>query len=237
MRPSELGCCHHDAPQLQDSSVKMKMIRLTFFAVAAAIAAGCSSQPPREQLPQGQPIGGESAPDQNAESFVALPPLDETEYAEEAAEGVNADQQAPQESTSAVAEVTPREQYQAISALPEAESRSLQFSLSTQSFNYSENGEQVVSGPIASGKASSPTPTGKYRILSKAKDKESSRYDNEIGTPAWMPYSMQFYGNYFLHEGYLPGEPASHGCIRLGHYDARLLFERMKIGDPVMVSK
>ena len=27
-----------------------------------------------------------------------------------------------------------------------------------------------------------------------------------------------------------------HGCVRLGHHHAKLLFERMKIGDPVVVS-
>lgn len=122
-------------------------------------------------------------------------------------------------------------------AVPEAETRALQFYLNTQTFDYIEDGEVFVSGPIASGKARSPTPTGNFSVLSKNKDKESSRYDNEIGTPAWMPFSMQFYGNYFVHEGYLPGQPASHGCIRMGHYDARLLFERMKVGDPVVVSK
>lgn len=217
----------------------MKMIRLTFFAMVVAVATGCSSHPPREALPESQPVADESASGQPEDSFVTLPPEDNRESVDDTAElsGEGEDPQAPQEDTTPIADRTPRQQYQTVTALPEAEARGLQFYLSTQSFNYSENGEVVVSGPIASGKARSPTPKGKYRILSKDKDKESSRYDNEVGTPAWMPYAMQFYGNYFLHEGYLPGQPASHGCIRLGHDHARLLFERMKIGDPVIVSK
>ena len=121
--------------------------------------------------------------------------------------------------------------------LPGAEARALQFYLSTQTFDYIEDGEVFVSGPIASGKASSPTPIGNFAVLSKNKDKESSRYTNDLGMQAWMPYSLQFYGNYFVHEGYLPGEPASHGCIRMGHNHAKLLFERMKIGDEVIVSR
>lgn len=119
--------------------------------------------------------------------------------------------------------------------LPEADSRLLTFYLEAQQFDYVEDDEVVLSGPIASGKAQSPTPKGAFRVLSKHKDKVSSKYDNEIGTPAWMPYSLQFYGNYFIHEGWLPGHPASHGCIRLGHKEAKFLFERMKIGDPVKV--
>jgi lipoprotein-anchoring transpeptidase ErfK/SrfK len=214
----------------------MKMIRLAIVLVAS-IAAGCSSQPHREAPPEGQPTAVEATPDEIGESFVALPPDDSTEIPEETAGQPDADPAAQPEATAPISAQNSRQQYLALSALPEAESRALQFYLGSQTFDYVEDGEVLVRGPIASGKASSPTPTGKFRVLSKNEDKESSRYDNEIGTPAWMPYSMQFYGNYFLHEGYLPGEPASHGCIRLGHDHARLLFERMKIGDPVVVSK
>lgn len=214
----------------------MVMIRLAFFLLIAAIAAGCSSNPPREASPQDQAGTVESSPGQTQESFVSLP--DEAAQGAEEISAQPGDDAAAQPGTApTTGELTPKQQYQALATLPEADSRALKFRLSSQTFNYTENGELVVSGPIASGKASSPTPTGKFRVLSKNKDKESSKYDNEIGTPAWMPYSMQFYGNYFLHEGYLPGQPASHGCIRLGHDHARLLFERMKIGDPVVVSK
>jgi len=130
----------------------------------------------------------------------------------------------------------PRHVYETLSARPPADSRAVQFHLGSQTFDYIEDGEVVLSGPIASGKPGSSTPTGKFSVLSKEKDKQSSLYTNEIGTQAWMPYSLQFYGNYFIHEGWLPGYAASHGCIRVGHYSARLLFERMKIGDRVTVS-
>jgi lipoprotein-anchoring transpeptidase ErfK/SrfK len=212
----------------------MKMTRLTL-ALIALVAAGCSSQPPRETLPEVQAGTVDAAAGQAGENFVSLPE-GETEVTQEATEQPDEEPATQMEAATPIAEQDSRQQYAALSALPEADSRALQFYLGTQTFNYIEDGEVVVAGPIASGKASSPTPTGKYRILSKDKDKESSRYDNEVGTPAWMPYSMQFYGNYFLHEGYLPGQPASHGCIRLGHHHARLLFERMKIGDQVVVS-
>jgi lipoprotein-anchoring transpeptidase ErfK/SrfK len=213
----------------------MKTIRIAA-CLTVTIAAGCSSNPPQDLPPEAAivPVHQDSA--QRGESFVALPEP-EPEDAEQAPDRRNEDIDAQPQATTPAGGKTPREQYSFLSTLPEAESRALQFYLSTQTFDYTENGDLVVSGPIASGKARSPTPTGKFSVLSKQKDKESSKYDNEIGTPAWMPYSMQFYGNYFVHEGWLPGQPASHGCIRMGHNHAKLLFERMKIGDPVTVSK
>ena len=113
--------------------------------------------------------------------------------------------------------------------------RSLTISLGDQAFEYKEDEAVVRSGPISSGKPGNPTPTGRFRVLSKNADKVSSRYTNQLGMQAWMPYSIQFHGHYFLHEGWLPGYPDSHGCVRVGEKDARFLFERLRIGDPVLV--
>ncbi|WP_295404229.1 L,D-transpeptidase [uncultured Thiocystis sp.] len=113
--------------------------------------------------------------------------------------------------------------------------RSLTIKLGTQQFIYSVNGEIARTGPISSGAVGYPTPTGKFAVLGKEKDKVSSRYTNQLGMQAWMPYAIQFHGHYFLHEGWLPGYPDSHGCVRLGEKDARFLFEQMQLGDPVDV--
>jgi lipoprotein-anchoring transpeptidase ErfK/SrfK len=116
-----------------------------------------------------------------------------------------------------------------------AKRRSLTISLGDQAFEYKEDEAVVRSGPISSGKPGNATPTGRFKVLSKDEDKVSSRYTNQLGMQAWMPYSIQFYGHYFLHEGWLPGHPDSHGCVRVGEKDARFLFERLRIGDPVLV--
>jgi lipoprotein-anchoring transpeptidase ErfK/SrfK len=116
-----------------------------------------------------------------------------------------------------------------------AKHRSLTISLGEQSFEYKEDESVVRSGPISSGKPGNPTPTGRFKVLSKDEHKVSSRYTNQLGMQAWMPYSIQFYGHYFLHEGWLPGHPDSHGCVRVAEKDARFLFERLRIGDPVLV--
>src|SRR3989344_7894457 len=80
------------------------------------------------------------------------------------------------------------------------------------------------------------TPTGKYRIQTKEKEHFSS-----IGN-VWMPYSMQFFGNFFIHgwPQYPDGRPVpegfSGGCIRLSQESAKKLFEKMEIGAPIFVT-
>jgi hypothetical protein len=52
-----------------------------------------------------------------------------------------------------------------------------------------------------------------------------------------MPYSLQFRGPYFVHEGWVPGYADSHGCVRLRYEDARLLFDRIQLGDRIAVKR
>ncbi|QIK37925.1 L,D-transpeptidase [Caldichromatium japonicum] len=113
--------------------------------------------------------------------------------------------------------------------------RQLVISLAQQRFVYREDGTLVRSGPVSSGAPGHSTPKGRFRVLSKDPEKVSSRYTNQLGMPAWMPYAIQFHGHYFLHEGWLPGHPDSHGCVRLHEADARFLFERLQPGDPILI--
>src|SRR3989344_795073 len=79
------------------------------------------------------------------------------------------------------------------------------------------------------------TPTGNYKVLGKAVNGYSS-----IGE-VWMPYSVQFYGNYLLHgwPHYDDGTPVpqgySGGCIRLSNEDAKIMYEFVQVGMPVLV--
>jgi hypothetical protein len=79
------------------------------------------------------------------------------------------------------------------------------------------------------------TPTGDYKVLGKSATAYSS-----IGN-VWMPYSIQFYGNYFIHgwPHYDDGTPVpqgySGGCIRLATSDARVVFDFVKVDTPVLV--
>lgn len=80
--------------------------------------------------------------------------------------------------------------------------------------------------PISSGKPSTPTVLGSFRVYSKTP-----------GTNAkGMVDSAYFIRGYATH-GYpsVPIYPASHGCLRLPIPDARTVFNWMRIGTPVDV--
>jgi lipoprotein-anchoring transpeptidase ErfK/SrfK len=47
----------------------------------------------------------------------------------------------------------------------------------------------------------------------------SSKYDQ-----APMHYALHIGNGYFIHEGIVPGYPASHGCIRVFPLHARFIF-------------
>lgn len=101
-----------------------------------------------------------------------------------------------------------------------------------------QDGTIVKDYPIQTkGKPGTPweTPSGLYSIKTKEENHFSS-----IGK-VYMPYSMQFYGNYFIHGWtyYPDGTPTaasfSGGCIKLRTDDAQAVFEFSELGTPVFV--
>jgi lipoprotein-anchoring transpeptidase ErfK/SrfK len=70
--------------------------------------------------------------------------------------------------------------------------------------------------PISSGKS---TPLRKFTINHMNEYHNSSLFDN-----AQMDLALNIGGNYFIHEGIVPGYPASHGCVRVFPLHARFLF-------------
>jgi lipoprotein-anchoring transpeptidase ErfK/SrfK len=119
--------------------------------------------------------------------------------------------------------------------------------------------ELVLSAPISSGREGYNTAAGKYHIIQKDIDHRSSVYGayekngvivkedvNTLKDPkppgtyfvgAPMPYFLRIYGGVGLHEGYLPGYPASHGCIRMPGSKAQRFFAAVKVGTPVIVRR
>ncbi len=91
-------------------------------------------------------------------------------------------------------------------------------------------GRMVVATPISSGRKSHPTPTGRYLVTDKYKMWKSTLYD------AKMPFFLRLScGDFGLHQGVLPGRPASHGCIRLPAKAAKELFAIVPIGTLVEI--
>ncbi len=54
---------------------------------------------------------------------------------------------------------------------------------------------------------------------------------------ASMPYFLRIVGGVGLHAGYLPGYPASHGCIRMPESKAERFFYAARVGTPVTVTR
>jgi lipoprotein-anchoring transpeptidase ErfK/SrfK len=54
-----------------------------------------------------------------------------------------------------------------------------------------------------------------------------------VGAP--MPYFLEFAPGYGLHPGYLPGVPASHGCIRMRYWKSRQFYNAAHVGTVVLV--
>jgi len=116
----------------------------------------------------------------------------------------------------------------------------------------------VATSRISSGREGYRTPTGHFRVIRKDEAHRSGlygdyvddsgaivkanvdirrdrqpRHSHFLGAP--MPFFLEFSPGYGLHQGYLPGEPASHGCIRMPYWKARQFFQIAHIGTPVIV--
>lgn len=84
-----------------------------------------------------------------------------------------------------------------------------------------QHGKLIFSSPAATGKETTETPTGLFRISTRHLNHTSSLYktaDDEEQYP--MDNALRFYigtdnVSYWLHARDLPGRPASHGCIGL----------------------
>src|SRR5258708_17111029 len=120
-----------------------------------------------------------------------------------------------------------------------------------------EDGRVAFVSPIASGKEGWGTPIGTFSIVSKDLNHRSGSFGlvtDSYGrivnpnatpgsyvppgchyTPAPMPYFMEFCKYVGMHAGYLPGYPASHGCVRMPRDLAAQFFARVQIGTPVKV--
>jgi hypothetical protein len=83
-----------------------------------------------------------------------------------------------------------------------------------------KDGAPWGSSPVSTGKRGHPTPSGVFPILQKKVHHRSNLYG---GAP--MPYMQRLtWGGVALHAGYVPGHPASHGCIRMPTGFAKKLY-------------
>jgi L,D-transpeptidase catalytic domain len=145
----------------------------------------------------------------------------------------------------------------ALPTKPSAQQTAVIISLNEQTAYLLNDGRVSFVSPIASGKEGWGTPTGNFRVISKDLNHQSRNFGlitdsygrivNPNATPgsyvppgchympAPMPYFMEFCKCVGMHAGYLPGYPASHGCVRMPRDLAAEFFARVQIGTPVKV--
>jgi len=124
---------------------------------------------------------------------------------------------------------------------------------------YFYKADQLVGvSQVSAGREGHNTPIGNYKIVQKDLDHASNLYgdyvdasgnvvqkDVEVGNDpkppgavfkgAPMPFFMRITGGVGMHKGYLPGYPASHGCIRMPGKMAESFFNNVEVGTPVQI--
>ncbi|HKN08595.1 MAG TPA: L,D-transpeptidase family protein, partial [Pseudomonadota bacterium] len=106
-------------------------------------------------------------------------------------------------------------------------------SIGSQRVTLFSNGVPVAQGAISTGMPGHPTPMGVFSVIQKDRYHHSNIYS---GAP--MPYMQRItWSGVAMHEGVVPGHPASHGCIRLTHGFAAALWPTTKLGVRVIVSR
>lgn len=136
---------------------------------------------------------------------------------------------------------------------------SIVIDLTTQRAYLYKGGTLVLESPASTGREGYATPTGKFRIIQKDLNHQSTLYGEYVangnviipgvdvrkqprppGTTfegAPMPYFLRIVGAVGLHAGQVPRYPASHGCIRLPNAKARRFFDAAKVGTPITIRR
>lgn len=114
---------------------------------------------------------------------------------------------------------------------PHREERCIEVRLSEQRAQVMDaEGNVIFTTKVSTGKKGFSTPTGVYVITNKHRDWTSTLYH------ASMPYFQRLScGDFGMHQGNVPGYPASHGCIRVPAGNAAKLFGMTKTGDRVRI--
>jgi hypothetical protein len=144
-----------------------------------------------------------------------------------------------------------------LSALHAQSAYSVEIDLEEQTAYLIRGRQVVLSTPICTGRSGHLTDTGAFKIIEKERNHVSSLYgkivdrngrtvvadaDADMAVPrggkflaAPMRYFMRFHDAIGMHAGYLPGYPASHGCVRLPERNAIAFFNAVEVGTPVHV--
>ncbi|PNB77255.1 hypothetical protein C1X30_29465, partial [Pseudomonas sp. FW305-BF6] len=122
--------------------------------------------------------------------------------------------------------------------------------INTQSnkLSYYNKGKLVKTFSVATGKSSTPTPTGKFKILNKIKNRPWYKENIPGGDPRnplgkrWMGLSVgdspgNSYGIHGNNKESSIGKSVSNGCIRMHNSEIAWLFEQIQTGTTVIIAK
>lgn len=138
---------------------------------------------------------------------------------------------------------TPSEQYQ------QATQKQIVINRKTQTMHQQVGGDDINAFVVSTGKSNTPTPAGMYRVYNKQDVRYSAAFnlymDNWMGLTSdrygfvgygihKLPYWKTKKGRLYEGEAHL-GIPVSHGCIRLGYEESKIMFDWAEVGTLVRV--
>lgn len=136
---------------------------------------------------------------------------------------------------------------------------SIVIDLSEQTASFYKGGHLVGVSAISSGREGFGTPVGNYKILKKEPDHRSNLYGDYVDSTgkvlvrnvdvkkdpvppggvfagAPMPFFMRLSNaGMGMHQGFLPGVPDSHGCIRMPEKMVKIYYDNVSVGTPVKI--
>lgn len=137
-------------------------------------------------------------------------------------------------------------------------SPSITIDLSDQCAYFYKGGTLAGVSALSTGDERHGTPPGRFKVIQKDQWHKSNLYGDYVdgsgnivmanidvtkdpkppGTRfdgSKMHHFMRFNGGIGMHEGFLPGYPASHGCVRMPGRMAQIFYNNVSLGTPVTV--
>ena len=96
---------------------------------------------------------------------------------------------------------------------------------------YDGDGRRMLQSPVSTGQTGLETPSGIFSVVQKKEVHQSNVYEDGN-----MPFMQRItWTGIALHAGVLPGQPASHGCVRMPHTFAQNLYGLTDVGMRVII--
>ncbi|MEM1167579.1 MAG: L,D-transpeptidase [Cyanobacteria bacterium P01_H01_bin.35] len=119
--------------------------------------------------------------------------------------------------------------------LQQSKERWISIDLSTQRLIAWEGNKAVYAVIVSTGKASTPTRLGTFKIYTKYRTTRMTGPGYDVPD---VPYTMYYDGGMAIHGAYWHnrfGTPVSHGCTNVAVNHAKWLFDWASVGTPVVV--